>query len=69
MKTFVVLFMIAVSLPSEAQRVKENVRQRVEIVDHSQVAEVPEVVAEDKGAGNSKKRGKLEESNDASRKK
>ena len=33
MKTFLVLFIIAASLPAEAQRVKENIRQKVEIVD------------------------------------
>lgn len=33
MKTFLVLFVIAASLPADAQRVKENIRQKVEIVD------------------------------------
>ncbi len=35
MKTFVVLFIIAASLPAEAQRVKENVRQYTEIIEQS----------------------------------
>lgn len=33
MKTFVVLFIIAASLPADAQRVKKNVRQYTEIVE------------------------------------
>lgn len=33
MKTFLLLFVIAASLPADAQRVKENIRQKVEIVD------------------------------------
>jgi hypothetical protein len=33
MKTFLVLFIIAASLPADAQRVKENIRQKVVIVD------------------------------------
>jgi hypothetical protein len=33
MKTFLVLFVIAASLPADAQRVKENIRQKVDIVD------------------------------------
>lgn len=68
MKTFVILFAIAISLPSEAQRVKENVRQRVEIVDNSSV-EVEEL-KEDKGEGKAepKKREKVEKALDALRK-
>lgn len=31
MKTFLVLFIIAASLPADAQRVRENIRQKVEI--------------------------------------
>lgn len=42
MKTFIVLFVIAISLPSEAQRVKENVRQRVEIYDASSMEQASE---------------------------
>lgn len=42
MKTFIVLFVIAVSMPAEAQRVKENVKQRVEIVEEQASPEVEE---------------------------
>lgn len=37
MKTFLFLFVIAASLPADAQRVKENIRQKVEIVDDDAV--------------------------------
>lgn len=43
MKTFLILFAIAISLPTEAQRVRENVKQRVEIVENNgPIAEVDE---------------------------
>lgn len=65
MKTFVILFAIAISLPSEAQRVKENVRQRVEIRENNS-AEVEELKEEVKQAP--KKREKVEKVQDALRK-
>jgi hypothetical protein len=64
MKTFLVLFAIAISLPTEAQRVKENVRQRVEIVDISAVdPEAPAVEVKD-----DKKKVRVEKVIDAVRK-
>lgn len=54
MKTFVILFAIAISLPSEAQRVRENVKQRAEIIS-SDVQVVEEVKQEPvKGKGQDK---------------
>lgn len=41
MRTFVILFAIAIALPANAQRVKENVQQKVAIS--------PELLAEDLG--------------------
>ena len=68
MKTFLVLFAIAVSFPTEAQRVKENVRQRSEIVDVS-ASEVAEVVdVSEKDNSNNKKKEQVEKIFDASRK-
>ena len=68
MKTFLVLFAIAVSLPTEAQRVKENVRQRYEIVDVS-ASEVVEVVdVSEKDNSNNKKKEQVEKIFDATRK-
>ena len=58
MRTFVILFAIAISLPSEAQRVKENVQQKVEISPEMLV----EDVAEEKGEPESKKPIKEEKS-------
>jgi hypothetical protein len=47
MKTFVVLFIIAASMPADAQRVKENVRQYTEIIEQeSGSVPVEEVVVE-----------------------
>jgi hypothetical protein len=64
MKTFLVLFAIAISLPTEAQRVKENVRQRFEIVDISAVdPEAPAVEVKD-----DKKKVRVEKVIDAVRK-
>jgi hypothetical protein len=57
MRTFLILFAIAISLPTEAQRVKENVQQKVVIS--------PELLAEDvgeeKGESESKKPVKEEQ--------
>jgi hypothetical protein len=39
MKTFIVLFVIAVSLPADAQRVRENIRQRTVIKEGPQLVE------------------------------
>lgn len=67
MKTFFVLFVIAVSLPAEAQRVKENVRQRIEIIDESSViqeAPVADVKADPKDI----KKIKVDKPIDATRK-
>jgi hypothetical protein len=54
MKTFLVLFVIAVSLPVEAQQVRENVKQRVEITESvlagEEAAPVVEANAVDKSA-------------------
>lgn len=68
MKTFVILFAIAISLPSEAQRVKENVKQRVEIaqVNDEPVEEVKEAKEESRDDG--KKKDKVEKAVDALRK-
>ncbi|MBA2404730.1 MAG: hypothetical protein H0V66_08155 [Bdellovibrionales bacterium] len=65
MKTFLILFAIAVSLPADAQRVKENVRQRVEIVDVDQLEEAQ--VAPEKAAPAEKKKARPEK-DDAERK-
>ncbi len=68
MKTFLILFAIAVSLPTEAQRVRENVKQRVEIVENnSQVIEdeVEEVKVQ---APKEKGKEKVEKALDALRK-
>lgn len=68
MKTFLILFAIAVSLPTEAQRVRENVKQRVEIVENnSQVIEdeVEEVKVQ---APKEKGKEKVEKTVDALRK-
>lgn len=65
MKTFVIIFAIAISLPTEAQRVKENIRQRLEIVDVNQapVEDAKEEVKEEP-----KKKGGVEKAEDALRK-
>ncbi len=68
MKTFLVLFAIAISLPTEAQRVKENVRQRVEIVDNSAVEEPDAPVVAEKGNPRDKKKDKVDKIIDAVRK-
>jgi hypothetical protein len=68
MKTFLVLFAIAVSLPTEAQRVKENVRQRVEIVDLSAREPASAVVEDVKENPKDRKQDKLEAAADAPRK-
>lgn len=39
MKTFIVLFIIAASLPADAQRVRENIRQKAVITGVSQPVE------------------------------
>lgn len=39
MKTFIFLFMIAASLPADAQRVRENIRQKSVISGVSQPSE------------------------------
>jgi hypothetical protein len=56
MRTFVILFAIAICLPAEAQRVKENVQQKVAIS--------PELLADDleqdKGESDPKKPAKGE---------
>lgn len=39
MKTFIVLFIIAASLPADAQRVRENIRQRAVIAGQPQPIE------------------------------
>lgn len=68
MKTFIILFAIAISLPSEAQRVKENVRQKVEIVQVNEpVEEVKEEVKEEVQSPG-RKRDKIEKAVDAMRK-
>lgn len=51
MRTFVILFAIAISLPTEAQRVRENVQQKVAITPELLAVDI----AEEKGDSESKK--------------
>lgn len=62
MKTFVVLFIIAASLPADAQRVKENVRQYTEIVEQDSN---PAPAEEPKAQPAEPKKGKSEKASNA----
>ena len=64
MKTFLVLFAIASSLPAEAQRVKENIRQKVEIVEDD-AAEIQN--KENRKADRERQKERKEKRNDALR--
>jgi hypothetical protein len=46
MKTFIVLFIIAASLPADAQRVRENIRQRTDLAGIAQPVEGSTVKAQ-----------------------
>lgn len=46
MKTFFVLFIIAASLPADAQRVRENIRQRAVIAGQPQPIESTPIKAQ-----------------------
>ncbi len=65
MKTFIVLFIIAASLPADAQRVKENIRQRSVITQSQQL---PDDLTNDSGKSNGRKSGVVKDG-DAKRKK
>lgn len=60
MKTFIVLFIIAASLPADAQRVKENIRQRSGII---QSQSLPDDAPSDSGKSNGRKSGVVKDDN------